>query len=303
MSRSDAAHLLPRPRDLRRTGAVDCNLGNSDQGFAPRTPTVWFTRDMMEEDVEYFFDTAIRGNTLRAEIQRCEAFDTVDVQVFKQSGEPGDLSLIKKSGKVLGLVKAKGITHKAGRLSIEWILEQVLVKQDAGCKIGLGNDSTGNQEQFATQSAANEVVDAHEDQKKNDTQMPPSVVTGPDPVPLAPTYSPPAKVSGEAISEIDTIIPAGDSLSLKSETELVCDELAAVEQEERERRRAALHTFMEANGLDPAGYYFPDTDEDSDIDEELEEEDAESTRKPGNNEPTTSQLEEVNLEFSQSSAF
>ena len=274
------------------------SLESQLKDLLPAHPTVWFTRDMMTEDVEYFFDTAIRGNTLRAEIQRCEAFDTVDVQVFKQSGEHGDLSLIKKSGKVLGLVKAKGIVHKAGRLSIEWVLEQVLVKQDAGCKIGLGSESADDREQSTPSSSTNELVDEREDEKSNETNVPPSIAVEPNPVPPASIQSTHAEANTGTITEIDNIVPAGDSLYLRSERELVSDELAAVEQDERERRRAALHTFMEANGLDPAGYYFPDTDEDSDIDEGGEEEDV-----GGGDSAGTSELGKVNPEFAQSSAF
>ena len=52
----------------------------------------------------------------------------------------------------------------------------------------------------------------------------------------------------------------------------MADELSEQISEERERRWAALQMFMEANGLDPEGYYLPDTDEedeDGSSDEDL----------------------------------
>jgi hypothetical protein len=84
---------------------------------------------------------------------------------------------------------------------------------------------------------------------------------------------------------------------------LVSDELAMIEEEERNRRRVALHTFMEANGLDPAGYYFPDTDEDSETDEEDDEGGTDVVENENAINSFSNELKEVDLDFSQSSAF
>ena len=273
----------------------------------PAHPTVWFTRDMQSEDIEYFFDSAIRGNMLRAEVQRCEAFDTIDVQVFKQSGELADTSLIEKSGNVLGLVKVKGITHKAGRLSIDWVLEQVLVKQEAECKIGLGNEKQNDDESLIN-IGADDTAEINTTLQTKADRIDEQNTEAESSKPLSSLGSESAPFENNEIhdnkeleiTEVETIVPAGDSLALKSETELVSDELAMVEEEERHRRRVALHTFMEANGLDPAGYYFPDTDDDE------SEDDADET-DVGENENAVnsfnSELKEVDLDFSQSSAF
>ena len=59
---------------------------------------------------------------------------------------------------------------------------------------------------------------------------------------------------------------------LRSETDLVADEVEEQAHEERERRAEALRMFMEANDLDPEAYYFPNTDEESEAEEEEEEE-------------------------------
>ena len=274
----------------------------------PAHPTVWFTRDMQTEDIEYFFDSAIRGNVLRAEVQRCEAFDTIDVQVFKQSGQLADTSLIEKSANVLGLVKVKGITHRAGRLSIDWVLEQVLVKQEAECKIGLGSEMQSSDEssidanprEIQEVNTNNDITANTKDEKNTEAES--SKPTSSAVIDLLAVQNDAINDNKEPeITEVETIVPAGDSLALKSETQLVSDELAMIEEEERHRRRVALHTFMEANGLDPAGYYFPDTDEDSDTDEE--DEDNKTDVIEDDVDSFGSELKEVNLNFSQSSAF
>ena len=254
------------------------NLEELLKSLLPGHSTVWFTRDMEKVDIEYFFDSAIRGNILRAEVQRCKAFDTIDVQVFKQSGELADTSLIEKSGNVLALIKVKGITHKAGRLSIDWVLEQILVKQEAECKIGLGNEKqiSVSEEVNVKDSCAEDSTIINEQESS----------VGSD------------QVNDEEITEVEHIVPVGESVILKSETELVADELMAVEKSERERRRLALRTFMEANGLDPEGYYFPDTDEESEQSEYNENEDVEDALNLSRPE-----IEEVDLGFSQTSAF
>lgn len=263
----------------------------------PAHPTVWFTRDMQTEDIEYFFDSAIRGHTLRAEVQRCEAFDTIDVQVFKQSGELADTSLIEKSGNVLGLVKVKGITSKAGRLSIDWVLEQVLVKQEAECKIGLGNEKkSGADDNAEINTTVQTKADIKDEQNTEAESSKPLASFESESAPLENNQM--HNYKKHEITEVETIVPAGDSLALKSETELVSDELAMVEEEERHRRRVALHTFMEANGLDPAGYYFPDTDESEDDEDETDDVENENAINSINGE-----LKEVDLNFSQSSAF
>ena len=286
------------------------NLETLLKQFLPGHPTVWFTRDMQSEDIEYFFDSAIRGNTLRAEVQRCEAFDTIDIQVFKQSGQLADTSLIEKSGNVLGLVKVKGITHRAGRLSIDWVLEQVLVKQETECKIGLGNEMQNNDESSLNADPhqvqevnTNDEITANRKDEHNigaESSKPTSSVA----IDLSSLQNHEINDNNEhEITEVATIIPAGDSLALKSETELVSDELAMIEEEERNRRRVALYTFMEANGLDPAGYYFPDTDQDSETDEEDEENETDVIENVNAVNSFCSELKEVDLDFSQSSAF
>jgi hypothetical protein len=290
------------------------NLETLLKQLLPAHPTVWFTRDMQSEDIEYFFDTAIRGNTLRAEVQRCEAFDTIDVQVFKQSGELADTSLIEKSGNVLGLVKVKGITHRAGRLSIDWVLEQVLVKQEAECKIGLGNEKQSddvsaiiiNPRENEDVNTNNETKDDRKDDRKEEQNIKAESSKPTSSVAIDSASLENHQINDDKeheITEVETIVPAGDSLALKSETELVSDELGMIEEEERHRRRVALHTFMEANGLDPAGYYFPDTDEDSETDEEDDEGGTDVVENENAINSFSNELKEVDLDFSQSSAF
>jgi hypothetical protein len=260
----------------------------------PNHPTVWFTRDMQEEDINYFFDTSLVGaNKLRTRVQRCDAFDTIDVQVFKQSGEIGDVSLIEGEGTVLALIEVKGVCHRSGRISIDWVVEQVLVKSKVECKIGLGTDEDEQKIEQATCEDSPITKDVSEEigedtikhvevigaivepeaqlDEENDKEQEEKGVVQENS----------RRAPIEDIVEIENIIPAGDSLALKSETELVADEMNAVVMEERRRRRAALNMFMEANGLDPDAYYFPDTDEEYD-DESNSDEDDQEEEQQGN---------------------
>ena len=260
----------------------------------PNHPTVWFTRDMQEDDINYFFDTSLVGaNKLRTRVQRCDAFDTIDVQVFKQSGEIGDISLIEGEGTVLALIEVKGVCHRSGRISIDWVVEQVLVKSKVECKIGLGTDEDEQKIEQATCEDSPITKDVSEEIGEDTIKHVEVIGAIVEPeAQLNEEQGQAVEAEAEAqqdevvrensgrtpiedIVEIENIIPAGDSLALKSETELVADEMNAVVMEERRRRRAALNMFMEANGLDPDAYYFPDTDEEYDDESNSDEEEQE----------------------------
>jgi len=200
---------------------------------------------MQEADIEYFYDSSLRGSKLRARVQRCDTFDTIDLQVFQESGEIGTLSLVEGEANVLALVHVQGVSHRSGRISIDWVLQQALVKRTSGCMIGLGG-------------AAEEPAPASE------------VPVAPE-EPAAPA-APAAPEEPQAITEVDDILASTDTVVLRSETDLVADEVEEQAHEERERRAEALRMFMEANDLDPEAYYFPNTDEESEAEEEEEEE-------------------------------
>lgn len=252
----------------------------------PGHRTVWFTRDMQSEDIDYFYDTSIQGSSLRARVQRCESFDTLDLQVFEESGQLGDIELVQGEATVLALVALRGVSHHSGRLSLDWVVEQVLVRREPRCKISLGEDTTpiadtapapiSEPEPIAVASEPNiqatppVSVSAHTPSTKPPPPPPPPLAS-PTELDVAEPYH-----DGE-ITEVDSVLPAGDSLVLRSEAELVADELEQQLQEERERRHVALQMFMEANGLDPEAYYFPDTDEEEEDEDSPMALDAEAT--------------------------
>jgi hypothetical protein len=199
----------------------------------PGNTNIWFTRDMQSTDVEYFFDGSLKGDKLRGSVLRCSTFDTIDIQVFTESGEPADIELIEGDGSVLALVHVQGVSHRQGRLSIDWVVQQVLVKRKTSCRISLGDESDGIQ---------SEVGDTDVQPKKQ--ELLPAPIT--------------------EVLETEMMPISDTDMELRSETELVSDELDIQAYEERARRRAALRIFMEANGLTPEDYDFPDTDEESD---------------------------------------
>lgn len=231
----------------------------------PGHKTVWFTRDMQEADVDYFYDTSIHGNKLRARVLRCDVFDTVDLQVFEESGALASIDLVQKEAEAYALVNVQGVSHIQGRLAIDWVVQQVMVKRDAACKIGLGDAKSTE----ATPASKSEATDRPKATKNSR----PAVVSAPSayntplpppeypPPPLASSTAEDIRTSAPEITEVDNIQPAGDNIALRPEVELVADELEHIAQEERERRYVALRMFMEANGLDPEAYYLPDTDE------------------------------------------
>ncbi len=231
----------------------------------PGHRTVWFTRDMQTEDIDYFYDTSVHGTALRARVQRCESFDTLDLQVFEESGQVGDIALVQGEATVLALVVLRGVSHHSGRLGLDWVVEQVLVRREPRCKISLGED--------AAQASAPPLPPPPASASASQTiPPPPPSLESPAEPEATEIYEP---YDGGEITEIDDVLPAGDSLVLCSEAELVAAELEQQVQEERDRRHVALQMFMEANGLDPEAYYFPDTDEeDEDGDSPMAPEDA-----------------------------
>lgn len=244
----------------------------------PGHRTVWFTRDMQAEDIDYFYDSSIQESTLRARVQRCESFDTLDLQVFEESGQLGDIDLVQGDATVLALVALRGVSHHSGRLSLDWVVEQVLVRREPRCKISLGEEAGTTTATEAPLPAPAATPAPEAPPVPPASTAPPPATTNtqhilPPPPPLASTTpAAPAAPAQEPytdgeITEVDSVLPAGDSLILRSEAELVADELEQQVQEERERRHVALQMFMEANGLDPEAYYFPDTDEEDEEDD------------------------------------
>jgi len=229
----------------------------------PGHTVVWFTRDMQAEDINYFYDTSIQGNKLRARVQRCASFDTVDLQVFEESGQLGSIELVQGETTVLALVSVQGVSHRSGRIGLDWVVQQVLVKREHRCKINLGEQSEGKTEEVDIEAVADETTVEATETLKAAEPLPP-----PPPLPVAAlSESTPSEVIEMPITEVDAVLPAGDTLTLRSEADLVADELEQQTQDERDRRHVALQMFMEANGLDPAAYYFPDTDEEDDEDD------------------------------------
>lgn len=105
----------------------------------PGHQTVWFTRDMQPADVNYFFDSSIHGNNLRAQVARSHTFGTMDLNVFKESGEPASTELINGNCNVFALVWLRGVAHRSGRTSLDWVVQQVMVMREVKCLIGLGD--------------------------------------------------------------------------------------------------------------------------------------------------------------------
>jgi hypothetical protein len=213
----------------------------------PGNTTIWFTRDMQPTDVEYFYDGSLRGNKLRASVLRCNTFDTIDLQVFEESGEPGEIGLIEGAGTVLALIHVQGVSHRQGRLSIDWVVQQVLVKRATSCRIALGSEPEGSEADADADAVAEAEAEADEAEP--------------------PAHPTPLEVMANPITELfetDTMPIADAELELRPEAELVSDELEIQAREERARRSAALRLFMEANGLEPDDYEFPDTDQESD---------------------------------------
>lgn len=231
----------------------------------PGHQTVWFTRDMQPADVNYFFDSSIHGNKLRAQVTRSQTFGTMDLHVFRESGELASTELISGNSNVLALVWLRGVAHRSGRTSLDWVVQQVMVMREAKCLIGLGD---------AEAEAA------------------PAPAPAPAPQPAAPLPPPPPpppaeakkqiakekdgleEVSMDAAELVPAIIPGGDAhIELVPESDLMAEELEEQIEMERERRAEALRIFMEANDLNPDDYHFPDTDEE-DEEDEYEEGDA-----------------------------
>lgn len=233
----------------------------------PGHQTVWFTRDMQPADVNYFFDSSIHGNKLRAQVARSQTFGTMDLHVFKESGELASTELVNGNCNVLALVWLRGVAHRSGRTSLDWVIQQVMVMREAKCLIGLG--------------------DAEAEPAPTPTPAPTPAPAPQPAAPLPPPPPPPAKVTKQIAKEkggleevsmdaaelVPTIIPGGDAhIELVPESDLMAEELEEQIEMERERRAEALRIFMEANDLNPDDYHFPDTDEEDDEDDEEDEE-------------------------------
>jgi len=226
----------------------------------PGHQAVWFTRDMQPADVNYFFNSSIHGSKLRVQVTRSQTFGTMDLHVFKESGELASTELVSGDCSVLALVWLRGVAHRSGRTSLDWVVQQVMVIREAKCLIGLGDAESKSE--LIEQAAA-----------------PPPPPASPPPPPPAEAKKHIAKVqekkSGleevemDAAELVPAIIPGGDAqIELVPESDLMAEELEEQIEMERERRAEALRIFMEANDLNPDDYHFPDTDEEDDEDEE-----------------------------------
>jgi len=229
----------------------------------PGHKTVWFTRDMQPADVNYFFDTSIHGNKLRAQVIRSQTFGTMDLQVFKESGELASTELIGGDCTLLALVWLRGVAHRSGRTSLDWVVQQVMVMRETKCLIGLGDT---NAEPKADPSTASTPLSrppppSPTEAKKQTSKM-------------QENKGGLEEVSMNAADLVPVITPAGDAqIELMPESDLLAEELEEQIEIERQRRAEALRSFMDANDLDPEDYYFPDTDEEDDEDEDEEDDD------------------------------
>ena len=110
-----------------------------------------------------------------------------------------------------------------------------MVKQDTECKIGLGNEIQSNDEssinadlhQVQEVNTNDEITANRKDELNIEAES--SKPTSSVGIDLASLQNDEINDDNEhEITEVATIIPAGDSLALKSETELVSDELAMI---------------------------------------------------------------------------
>lgn len=220
----------------------------------PGHQSIWFTRDMQPADVSYFFDSSIHGNKLRVQVARSQTFGTTDLHVFTESGELASNELVEGKCTLLGLVMLRGVAHRSGRISLDWVLQQAMVMREAKCLIGLGHATAAppppTPAKAKAQIAKEQATQKQEGGGGEDVTM--------DAAEMAPIIS-----------------PAGDTrIELRPDSDLMAEELEEQIEMERQRRAEALREFMEANDLNPEDYYFPDTDEEDEEEEEDDESEA-----------------------------
>jgi len=221
----------------------------------PGHQSIWFTRDMQPADVSYFFDSSIRSNKLRVQVARSKTFGTTDLHVFTESGELASNELVEGNCTLLGLVMLRGVAHRSGRISLDWVLQQAMVIREAKCLIGLGDAAATPPPPPTPAEAKAQVAKEQTTLKKEGGGL--------------------EEVTMDAAELAPVISPAGNTgIELMPDSDLLAEELEEQIEMERQRRAEALREFMEANDLNPEDYYFPDTDEEDEEEEEDDEPEA-----------------------------